>query len=398
MDDIRLDDIGGLLTERSVWKMLGDLSRETLTASVMDARNVSIGKDGTFSLADGNKPLGKASGDKPSDKAFLAPEAQGGEENEAARVWSLGALAFYALMGVNVFEGKGGESQTAATEVPRIGSVHAGYELDSLIYRSLSYDPSARPSMADIHDAAEKALQQTPKPRKKLTGSAGNSYRASLVSFWPEEMAVIITLLIMMLAPLQMLAQGKAEIPNEMGNLVRSCVSLRSAANKEKVQRELQRDTKWTMMDEIAIDRNGECTTKDRVDMFGLNAIGFRVLKQHGGVTNSGGRFRDGRDPRYKYSFIEITVRKGAKVSYDITGREGSQLFAIIPHTANARFTASLIKKGGKAGAESKKDGVCYISLKDKVKKDDAMRLSISNMSGKNMSFVIINYNSRDHE
>lgn len=388
MDDILLSDVGGLLTERSVWKMLCDLCGDGRLESVSDADDIAISRDGTFSVIDTD--------DKGNDSnAFLAPE---GGKDEASEVWTLGALAFYALMGVNIFEGKGGTTQTAGTEIPRIGSAHAGYELSRLIYRCLSFAPSARPSKADILDTARKALRQPAKPRKRLANASGNVYKTSLVSFWPEEIAVIITLFIMLLAPLHISAQGKADIPNEMGNLVRSCISLRSSANREKVQRDLQRDTKWTMMDEIAIDKKGECTTKDKVDMFGLNTIGFRVLKQHGGVTNSGGRFRDGRDPRYKYSFIEITVKKGATVNYTVTGREGSQLFAIIPHTPDARFSASVVKKGGKRGASTLKDSVCYISLNDNVRKGDTMHLSISNLSGKNMSFVIINYNSRDHE
>ena len=121
--------------------------------------------------------------------------------------------------------------------------------------------------------------------------------------------------------------------------------------------------------------------------------MGFRLIKRHGGVTNAGGRFRDGRDPRYKYSFIEITVKKNATVSYQISGREGEQVFAVVPFEKDARFVASIYK-----GDSFTDNGVCYIRLKQGIKKDNTFTLTLKNESGKNMAFVLINYNSRNNE
>ena len=59
--------------------------------------------------------------------------------------------------------------------------------------------------------------------------------------------------------------------------------------------------------------------------MFGINDMGYRIAKRQNGVTNMGGRFRNGQDERYKFSFIEITVKKNMSVSYEITGRQGLQ-------------------------------------------------------------------------
>ena len=171
------------------------------------------------------------------------------------------------------------------------------------------------------------------------------------------------------------------------------CIDLRSPANMEKVRKAMSRDMNWTMMDELPIDKKGECTIKQPVDMFGLNDMGFGILKLHGGVTNSGGRFRDGRDPRYKYSFIEVTVRKDASVNYVIDGREGLQMFAVVPFDKGAKFVASI-----PSSSSFIDNGVCYIQLKQPVKKADKFNLSIQNESGKNAAFVIINYNSRKYE
>lgn len=211
-------------------------------------------------------------------------------------------------------------------------------------------------------------------------------------------MGAIAIIAVMLLSALGMSAQTRLEIPNEMGNLVRNCVSLRNPANKGNVERDLERDTKWTLMDELAVDKQGECTKGMPVTTLGLNSIGFRVLKLHNGITNSGGRFRDGRDPRYKYSFLEITVRKGATVNYAITGRDGYQLFAVVPQKAGSKFTATVYKGNTAIGKMVSDGGIGYIPVKAKIKKGDALRLSITNTSGANMAFAIINYNSRNNE
>ena len=127
--------------------------------------------------------------------------------------------------------------------------------------------------------------------------------------------------------------------------------------------------------------------------MFGINDIGYYAMKKHGGVANAGGRFRNGQDARYKYSFIEITVKKGAVVNYDITGRQGEQLFAIVPFADDAAFTASLTKAGTPFSKSFDADGTRYVRSSAAVKKSDRFRLSIKNNSGRNMAFVILNYN-----
>lgn len=366
---LTITDIAGYATERAVWQIMHD----------------PLGDYGiSLQRYDGN------------DRAFCAPEtfmSQSGYDSNAANVWSLGAKAFYALTGTDVFEGKGGEIQTPQTEIPRISSAYASKSLSSLIIRCLSYEPSARPSMSEIKLAAQEALSKPAVLRQKITGQSGKAYADSIVKFWPEEMVPVIVLFIMLLFPSAIWAQTVFDIPNEMANLVLRCVDLRSQKNMEKVSKAMERDMKWTMMDELAVDRHGECTTKDVVNMFGLNDIGFGILKRHGGVTNTAGRFRDGRDPRYKYSFIEITIKKDKSVSYDISGREGEQLFAIVPYESNADFVAAIPN-----GHVQKKDGIWYIQLKQGLKKEDKFTLTITNRSGKNAAFVLINYNSRNHE
>ena len=389
--ELTLKDIAGYATEKTVWQMMLNLAECCGQGKFnqISSESIIVTEKG-FLIKDG--------GTSKASKAFFAPEmfyGRGMEFPELSEVWSIGALAFYAITGMAVFEGMGGETQTMDTEIPRISSFHASRNLCELVHKCLSFNPNDRPSIDEIQLIAQKALSTPSVPRKRLASQTGKSYKSSLVRFWPEEMIPLILVVMFQLFSGQLFAQkfDKSAITNEMASLVMRCIDLRSPKNLAKVSKEMDRDMSWTMMDEIAIDKEGECTTKDIVDMFGINDVGFSILKRHGGITNAGGRFRDGRDPRYKYSFIEITVKQNATVSYQINGREGEQVFAVVPFEKEAQFVASIPK-----GDSFTDNGVCYIRLKQGIKKEDTFKLKLINKSGKNMAFVLINYNARNHE
>lgn len=383
---ISLHDIAGYATERTVWRLVLDMASHCGHGSLDGIAAKDIRVDGERFVC-----AGRASSHAKGSKSFSAPETFSNQSSTASDVWAIGALAFYAITGVNVFEGKGGISQTSSTMIPRIASSHAGRALSSLIYQSLSFDPAARPLPEAIEQLAKEHLLKPSKVGKRLTNHVGQRYKISLVKFWPEEMALILMMVILSSFP--SFAQTDFDIPAEMSGLVAKCHELRVPSNSERVYKALDRDMCWTMMDELPVDKESECTTSDLVDEFGLNSLGFRILKYRGGVTNAGGRFRDGRDPRYKYSFIEVTVKKGHAARYEISGREGPQLFAIIPFNKDAIFKADI------SGGESFiKDGTFYIRIDRNIKPSDKFTLSLHNESSENLAFAIINYNSRSHE
>lgn len=392
---ITLCDIAGYATERMVWQMMLDLSGLCNSGQLNN-----IGSQAVIITGSNFQLQNTEVSDNTRCRAFLAPESfsNGTNKSKASGIWTLGALAFYAITGMHVFEGKGGETQTKDTEIPCLSSAHASRELSELIRRCLSYSPQERPTKEEIEQKAQSALAQTVQPRKRLSSQSGKSYGSSLIKFWPEEMVTAIFVFIFLLFGTGVFAQStqgfdKTAIPNEMANLVMRCIDLRSSQNAGKVSKAMDRDMNWTMMDELPLDKNGECTIKDIVDVFGLNDMGFSILKRHGGVTNAGGRFRDGRDPRYKYSFIEITVKQGKAVNYSISGREGEQIFAIVPYEKDVKFKASIPH-----GELFEDNGICYIRLKQGIKKNDVFKLTIKNESGKNMAFALVNYNSRNNE
>lgn len=391
--DISLNDIAGYATERMVWQMLLTLSDSCGSGAINGIVPHAISIIGNDFILKEIKDQGT------KEKAFAAPETFNTDiKSELSDIWALGALAFYAITGMNIFEGKGGETQTQETEVPRLSSAHASKELSTLIYKCMSYSLQDRPQKNEIRKLAQAVLAKPAIPCKKLASQSGKTYTNSLVKFWPEEMVPLILAFVLLISPLNTAAQShesfdKSAISNEMASLVMRCIDLRSSQNTGKVSKAMDRDMNWTMMDELPLDKDGECKTTDPVDVFGLNDIGFSILKRHGGVTNAGGRFRDGRDPRYKYSFLEITVKKGATVSYKINGREGEQVFAIVPFDKDANYEATI--PNGKSFVDN---GVCYIQLKQGIKKNDSFTLTLKNISDKNMAFALINYNSRNNE
>ena len=349
MDKITLKEIAGYATERTVWRLIGDMAAE------------------------------------------------------GADVWDIGAAAFYALMGVQVFEGKGKEWQKATTPIPKIAAAHGSERLSALIHRSLAFSPEQRPSLETLRNAAANALAEKPQPPRRLTTSEGKAYKLSLVRFWPEEMIPGILRKIVCFCLIfnfhfsffNSVSAQSLPIPQEMSDIVQRCVDLRAKDNADRVEEAFTYDTRWTLMDELKIDRKGECTKTDKVPTLGLNRMACRIVKLNKGVTNTGGRFRDGRDPRYDYSFLEVTSRKGASLNYDITGRKGHQIFAIVPVANGTPFDASITLNGNPVTSQWSSNGVLYIAVMESVSQQDILHLRIVNKSGKNTSFVIINHNSR---
>lgn len=364
---ITLENIAGYATERMVWQLVSDLAQ--LSDPISSAPERIVLHDEHWQVE-----WGSMAGQSTS--------------------WTIGALAFYALMGVMPFED--GKGQTASSPVPRIGTAHCSERLSSAIYRCLSFTSSEQPTTEWLHHEAEEALKVAPTPQRRIASPSGKSYKSPLQYFWPEEMRAMAILLVLVLSSMWLHAQSTADIPDEMTTIVQRCLLLRDGNNNRRVSREFARDNQWTMMDELDIDRKGECTIHDKVNMIGLNDLCYRIAKSQRGITNTGGRFRNGQDPRYRYSFIEVTAKKGASVSYDITGREGMQMFAVISVGENTPFEIHLTT-GGEQFMPFHQDGSTkYISVDKAVQRGDLLHLTIINQSGSNQAFIIVNYNSRE--
>ncbi len=385
MNKITLSNIAGYATEKTVWQVVKYLLEKWQNGEItfIDPNMTEVTQDGFSTVQTLEIPL---------SETFTSPDSDC--KTEAAFAWSLGALMFYLLLGKEVLEGKGGRIQTKDTLMPRVSSSHCSIEMSDIIYSCLSFSIEKRPSIKYLKDKVDLALSKIAKPIPQVNASYGKPYETALVKFWPEEMIATIVLAIFMLFPLNCFAQIQND--SEMKALVDRCITLRSKGKDSDIIKNFKKDTKWTLMDELEIDRNGECTIDDQVETFGLNNLAYELILNKEGITNSRGNFRNGQDTRYNYSLIEITVKKGAIVNYDITGREGDQLFAIIPYKSNSNFDASISMDGKNIGSIETIDGVKYIISNIKVKNSDKFKLTIKNNSQSNMSFVVLNHNSRN--
>lgn len=187
----------------------------------------------------------------------------------------------------------------------------------------------------------------------------------------------------------------------EVQRLIEIVASLRQTEQQEdawnQAAEDLGKDTQWTIMDEITPHEN-ECSLSDRkVKWFALN----RILSQRMGYEDNKtrGDFNNGEDPNFNYSLIERSVKAGFTVEYELSSREGEQVFIIMPaNTEKAKFEVALYRGKDKlAQGKALNSGDIYMKVeaKEGVIAKDALRLVISNNDDEDTAFVIINHNTR---
>lgn len=185
---------------------------------------------------------------------------------------------------------------------------------------------------------------------------------------------------------------------DELQQLMNIVSSLRHSNERtwNKALESFQSDSLWTMMDEIERDDN-ECWLVGK-RQFKLNPILNRCSGYDQKVVR--GDFLNGNSPNYNYSLIERSVKKGCSVSYEMSYREGKQIFVVMPYEKNkGSLQVKAFLNGRTTGMSfSDKDGNLILSINEDIKLSDTIRLVISNFSDSNMPFVIINYNSRNYK
>ena len=164
IDTVVISQLAGLCPERLVWRFLADMASSG-SGAPLDPDCIRMDLSGHF------RPAGKG-----KDPRFLPAVSDSGN------VWSLGAVAYYLVMGMPVFGGRGRDLQKVSTLVPFIPPRRCSRELDGLIRRCLDYQPEKRPS---LHEIAEMASRERTfkKARKSMFG-----HKVSDESFWKEEM------------------------------------------------------------------------------------------------------------------------------------------------------------------------------------------------------------------
>lgn len=210
-------------------------------------------------------------------------------------------------------------------------------------------------------------------------------------------MKKIIIILLVMIATTPSVAQT---MDSELKSLVNIVKMLRNgnSVSYSRVQELLKKDSKWTPMNETGTLKKQECRPSEIEKRFKLNRILSTVDNSRKYVATHGDML-NGEDERYDYSLYERSVKAKATVEYTLKGREGKQTFIIIPYMGKGSGLNATISfaNGSKANFTTDKDGsLFYTGNTTSLKREDIIKIAITNNSATNQSFVLLNHNSRN--
>ena len=198
------------------------------------------------------------------------------------------------------------------------------------------------------------------------------------------------------------MAVAQQIVDDELQSLVAVVKMLRNSNENtfNHASKLLASDEKWTPMSELGVRQSTECLPVDRVAGFKLNRILSKVegnrkfVYTHGDMLN-------GEDERYNYSLYERSVKAGQNVSYRLKGREGTQIFVLIPFHGEQSGLSGEIQLEQEDPVvfqlenETDRDVMSARIVSSELTREKEIVLTIRNGSSENQSFVLINYNSR---
>lgn len=182
---------------------------------------------------------------------------------------------------------------------------------------------------------------------------------------------------------------------DELNRLTDLVVAMRKGGEKayNKTVSTLANDKSWTPMDELGRDNSAECRVADKVPGFRLNSALTNAENATRYETSTGNHL-NGADSRYNYSLYEKTLKAGKSATYTLNQRWGEQEFVFIPFDASCSDLKASITSGNSTfRASSLGNGM--IKLTGRAVKGQPLKLKVSNIGPNNISYVIINYNSR---
>lgn len=189
----------------------------------------------------------------------------------------------------------------------------------------------------------------------------------------------------------------------ELNSLVTMVKNLRQAGVAEQKQafnntfQSLVADTAWTPMNELRDKNSAECPHSDKsLPRFRLNRMLSKAEQVHQGVAVATNGFMNGQDPRFNYSLYEKSVMAGKRVSYTFSGREGRQVFVVVPYKTSAKLNAKLLVSGKEAASSQRlSDGTLVLECTENINTKTPLTLEISNEGSEGMAMVILNHNTR---
>lgn len=179
---------------------------------------------------------------------------------------------------------------------------------------------------------------------------------------------------------------------NKLTDIVKSLQSGGEKAYNAAVAK-LASDKNWTPMDELGFDRTIECKASERVPGFKLNSVLTNAENKERYQTTTGNHI-NGADSRYNYSLFEKTLKPGKTAVFSLPERWGEQTIIIIPYQGDkAKLSASASSGSNTFTVSSIGNGA--FKLTGNAIKGNPVSLKVSNGSDGNISYVILNHNSR---
>lgn len=181
----------------------------------------------------------------------------------------------------------------------------------------------------------------------------------------------------------------------ELNRLTDIVKSLRSGGEKayQTAIVQLAADKAWTPMNELGFNRAIECKVSERVPGFRLNAVLTNAENAQRYQTTTGNHL-NGADSRYNYSLFEKTLKAGKTAEFSLAGRWGEQVFVIMPYQGEkASLDVSVSSDGNEFTATPVGNGA--VRMNGNAVKGKDVKIRITNTSAYNISYVILNFNSR---
>lgn len=166
-----IQDIAGFCPESAVWKMMADVS--------------------DFILQGGCGFLLKPDTIAVEGEQFLVTNTKNDATKEEM-VWALGAVAYYAATGHDVFGGHGWGYQQEHPQVALPVLPKSFRKLTPVIHGCLCYDVSRRIKMEELRQLAQKGLVACAQQIRTKTNDVEESRIRikGIIEIWPEEMIV----------------------------------------------------------------------------------------------------------------------------------------------------------------------------------------------------------------
>ena len=178
-------DIAGFCPEEAIWKMIVDVSDFLMNDDISDGLSPdSVMVDGFSFMVNCIQ--------EPSNE-FSAPEHKYGQlSDEKEKVWSLGAIAYFASTGHIIFGGYGGRYQEEHPSVALPALPKGLHSLTPVLQKCLCYDSKERLGICDLNDLARIGLKECRKQMRKKNKPAKEEIKEKEVKCtgekWPEKM------------------------------------------------------------------------------------------------------------------------------------------------------------------------------------------------------------------